>query len=234
MLRWSRPLSLPPKPVHNTSEGRRHGGQPYIPRVEFEHLVHVVVLLASTVKSFFVRCAKSRVCRTYFVNDIGERFEIVDCESNKNDVSFDVIKGAKALRKSRKRAYAVLEIKFTKPQTPRWCFNVAMLVSMAAEKGIHTKPPIILALPFDHLIPHRRYDFRGGKSKIWRDSIKLLNWFYINHLVKYCPCLCHGYASIHTSMKNKMYMAHIVKIPIDQRVTQRRLSTSGWWTKKYG
>ena len=45
---------------------------------------------------------KSRVCCTYFVNDIGERFEIVNCESDKNDVSFHVIKGANALRMFRK------------------------------------------------------------------------------------------------------------------------------------
>jgi hypothetical protein len=128
--------------------------------------VQIVVLLAPTVKDFYCKMRKSRVFCAYFVNDIGERFEIVDCESNKNDVSFDVIKGAKALRKSRKRAYAILEIKFTKPQTPRWCFNIAMLVSMAAEKGIHTKPPIMLALLFDHLIPPQRREFRKGKSKI--------------------------------------------------------------------
>ena len=46
---------------------------------------------------------KSRVCCTCFVNDIGERLEIVDGESDKNDVSFHVIKETKTLRMSRKR-----------------------------------------------------------------------------------------------------------------------------------
>ena len=64
--------------------------------------------------------------------------------------------------------------------------------------------------------------------------MELLYWFYISNLVNPCLSLWHGYASIHTFMKIKMYGAHIVKIPKDQRVTQRRLSTSGWWTKKYG
>ena len=94
------------------------------------------------------------------MNNIGKRFEIVDCESHKNDVSFRVGKETKALRKSCKWACAILEIKFTKPQALHWCFNVAMLVSMAAEKGIHTKFPILLALPFGHLIPPRRREVR--------------------------------------------------------------------------
>ena len=32
---------MPPKSVHNTSEGMRHGGLLYIPEVEFEHLLYI-------------------------------------------------------------------------------------------------------------------------------------------------------------------------------------------------